>query len=101
MHCRIPLKTQLYIDEWQVALQGYWESQFIKLLLFGFPLGFDRNSTVLFDNKIIHTLLTFLLTVVFLNEEIQFGAILGPFPTDPIPGCHKSSFMIREKPNVA
>ena len=31
----------------------------------------------------------------YLNEEIKFGVILGPFVSDPIPECHKSS----EKPN--
>ena len=35
----------------------------------------------------------------YLKEEVQFGAILGPFHTDPIPDCHRSPFMTREKPN--
>ena len=35
----------------------------------------------------------------YLSEEIKFVAILGPFVSDPIPQCHKSPFMTREKPN--
>ena len=37
---------------------------------------------------------------VYLNEEIKHGAIMGPYDVNPIPNCHVSPFMTREKPNA-
>ena len=36
----------------------------------------------------------------YLQEEIKFGAILGPFDTPPMPNMHHSPFMTREKPGA-
>ena len=36
----------------------------------------------------------------YLNEERQYGAILGPYKNFPIDQCHSSPFMMREKPNA-
>ena len=100
MHCKISLKSQLCINEWQTVLKGYWDTQLIDLLRFGLPLDFDRNSTLTCDNK-NHTSATHvpLDAEAYLKQEGNFGAILGPFLNDPIPECHKSPFMTREKPN--
>ena len=51
LHCRIPLKTQLCIGEWERVLKGYWDTQLIELLRFGFPLDYDRNSILQCDAK--------------------------------------------------
>ena len=100
LHCRIPLETQLCIEEWQRVLKGYWDTQLIELLRFGFPLDYDRNSVLQCDAKNHSSAREFPQDIeAYLKEEIQFGAILGPFLTDPIPACHKSPFMTREKPN--
>ena len=99
MHCSIRLKSQLCIDEWQTVLKGYWETQLIDLLRFGFPLDFDRNSTLTCDNKNHSSATDFSLDVeAYLKEETNFGAILGPFVNDPISECHKIPFMTRENP---
>ena len=36
----------------------------------------------------------------YLDEEKQYGAILGPFDSSPIPNMYFSPFMTREKPNA-
>ena len=36
---------------------------------------------------------------VYLNEEIQCGAIIGPFESSPINRCHILPFMTCEKSN--
>ena len=49
----------------------------------------NHSSAVDFPNDII----------TYLGEEIQHGAIIGPFDKCPIPECHFSPFMTRHKPN--
>ena len=52
------------------------------------------------DNKNHSSATDFPLDVeAYLKEEIEYGAILGPSVNNPIPECHKSPFMTREKPN--
>ena len=104
LQCRIPLKTQLCIEKWEnvlcLPLKGYWDAQLIDLLRFGFPLDYDRNSVLQCNSKNHSSASEFPQDIeAYLKEEVQFGAILGPFHTDPISGCHKSPFMTREKPN--
>ena len=100
MHCRIPVQTQLCIKEWEKVLQGYWDTQLIDLLSFGFPLDFDRKTSLKCDNKNHSSAIDYPEDVeMYLQEEAQFGAIMGPFLVDPIPHCHKSPFMTREKPH--
>ena len=38
--------------------------------------------------------------MVYLKEEKQHKAILGPFESCPIPHTHSFPFMMREKPNA-
>ena len=63
----------------------YWEDQLMDLLEFGFPLDFDRslklisvednnNSTKDCEEHVNH----------YLQEELDHGAILGPFKSKPI-----------------
>ena len=67
---------------------------------FGFPLDFDRSTTLKCDNKNHSSGIDFPHDVeLYLKEETIFGAILGPFVNNPIPDCHKSPFMTRKKNN--
>ena len=100
MYCRIPVQTQLCIKEWEKVLQGYWDTQLIDLLSFGFPLDFDRKTSLKCDNKNHASAIDYPEDVeTYLQEEAKFGAIMGPFSVDPMPHCHKSPFMTREKPH--
>ena len=41
---RLKVDSQLNLDEWKKELVGYWDTQLIVLLYFGFPLDFNRGS---------------------------------------------------------
>ena len=81
-------------------LQGYWESQLIQLIQFGFPLDFNR-SCVLNHEQGNHKSATEFPTDVnaYIEEEMKYKALLGPFEKHPIPSGHCSPFMTRAKPN--
>ena len=98
LKCRIPVRSQLNIEEWEKQLQDYWDIQLLQLLKFGFPLDFNRASKLKHDNK-NHTSATEFSADVetYLSEEIKYGAILGPYSQCPIADCHFSPFMTREK----
>ena len=98
---RIPVRTQLNVKQWENVLQGYWDTQLLDLLKYGFPLDFNRDVPLKCD-KINHksALLYPKDIEAYLNEERQYGAILGPYENFPIDQCHSSAFMTREKPNA-
>ena len=71
----------------------------MDLLEFGFPLDFDRSLRLIsvednhksaknYEEHVNH----------YLQEELDHGAILGPFKNKPI-NLHVSSFMTRDKPD--
>ena len=98
--CRVPVKSQLNVKAWKDMLRGYWDKQLLllHLLEFGFPLDFNRGSKLNCDYK-NHSSATDNPRDVeaYLMEELQHGAIMGPFDEIPIPNCHFSPFMTREK----
>ena len=84
--CRIPLKFQPSITNWRKYLVNYWDQQLLDLLAFGFPLDFNRScplqatevkhaSAIIYSHHIDK----------YLQEELQFGAIYGPFDSKPFP----------------
>ena len=72
----------------------------IKLIKFGFPLDFNRQSPLKFEGE-NHTSATDNPADMeaCIREECQFNAILGPFPKNSIKRGHCSPFMTRHKPN--
>ena len=98
LHCRIPVPSQLNIAAWKKMLQGYWDTQLIYLLEFGFPLDFNRNYHLSSDSTNHKSAVEFPNHVdAYLQEELKFGAILGPYRQHPIDDAHFSPFMTREK----
>ena len=65
---------------------------------FGFPLDFNWGSNLRCDYK-NHSSATDNARDVeaYLTEKLQHGAIVDPFNKVPIPHCHFSPFMTREK----
>ena len=99
MGCRIPVTSGLNISKWRHYLAGYWDKQLYDLLEYGFPLDFDRkcplnsveeNHTSANDNASHIS--------KFLEEELQYQAILGPFDNKPI-DMHISPLLVRDKQN--
>ena len=98
---RIPVRSQLNVPEWKEAFKNYWDQQLIQLVEFGFLLDFNRNSVLRHDDKNHSSAIDFPADIqAYLSEEIQHGAIMGPFDVNPIPNCPVSPFMTREKPNA-
>ena len=80
------------------VLQVYWDTQLIYLLEFGFPFDFNRDFHLSCDYKNHKPALEFSEHVdTYLEEELKFGAILGPFHQHPTHKAHFSPFTTREK----
>ena len=102
LHCRFPVESQLNIPVWKEALVDYWDNQLIHLLEYGFPLDFNQDCKLYCEHKNHSSANDHPEHIdAYLQEERQFGAILGPFKTNPIPDCHSSPFMTREKSHSA
>ena len=97
--CRIPTQGQLKAHRWRHHLKGYWDKQLPDLISYGFPLDFDRNCPLEPTIQNHKSALQFPLEIQrYIDEELQYGAILGPFPQYPIP-THVSPLMTRSKQN--
>ena len=94
------MQSELNICLWEKVLSEYWDKQLLELLRFGFPLDFNRQSTLKSDGRNHASATEHPADVLaYIQEETNHKAILGPFHTDPIPNIHFSPFMTREKPN--
>ena len=99
---RIPIESQLNAEEWEKMLSGYWDKQLVHLIRVGFPIDFNRSCHLTHEDKNHSSAVDYPEDIkAYLNEEIQYGAIIGPFQSNPIPNCHVSPFMTREKPNAS
>ena len=100
LKARIPIQSQLKVEAWEEALGNYWDRQLLELIKFGFPLDFNRvcdlgqytgnHSSAIDCPKDIEA---------YIQEELHYGGLLGPFKDNPITGGHCSPFMTRSKPN--
>ena len=98
---QIQVPSQLNPDVWQNLLKGYWDEQLPFLIRYGFPLDLNRNSKLGTSAKNHLSALAFPQDLkAYLQEEIQFGAICGPFREPPLDNLHISPFMTREKPGA-
>ena len=99
MSNQIQVKSQLNPDVWQQCLEGYWDSQLCHLIRYGFPLDFNRGSKLEKNTKNHRSAIMFPEDVeAYKQEEIDFGAIVGPFSDPPFQELHISPFLTREKP---
>ena len=97
---RIPVKSELNIQAWEELLDGYWDTQLLECLKFGFPLGFNRMCPLNYDKNIHKSAAEFPEYVdKYIAEERVLGAIIGPFDEPPITNLHYSPFMTRPKQN--
>ena len=98
--CHILVQSGLNIGAWRTHLRDYWDSQICDSLKYYFPLGFDRSCPLL-SREVNHSSPDRYSQFVneYLAEELQFKAILGPFPMKPIQ-IHVSPLMIRDKQNL-
>ena len=84
LKCRIPVNSHLNIARWEYHLNGYWDQQIVDLLHYGFPLDFDRTSLLLSTYNNHTSALTDIEHIwPYVEEELQYEAIIGPFDTVP------------------
>ena len=101
LEARLPVKSELKVEEWEIILQNYWDKQLIDFIRFGFPLDFNRDSKLICDKQNHASAVQFPSDVEkYLEEEKRYAAIVGPFSSDPIQGLHYSPFMTRENPKL-
>ena len=101
LKCRFPVDSQLNLKVWKEVQVDYWDNQLIHLLEYGFPLDFNRECPLHCEYKNHSSANDFPNHVdAYLDEECRFGAILGPFTTNPISGGNSSLFMTREKSDL-
>ena len=92
-YCRITVSSELKVDMWAQELEGYWDTQLVDFLRYGFPLDFNRNSKLRCEAKNHNSTLQFPQDVdVYLEEELKFKAIVGPFEASPIDNLHCSTY---------
>ena len=99
LEARCPVNSQLKSKNWESMLQGYWDTQVVQLIRYGFPLSFN-NATKLGKFKTNHSTAVDFKEHVhnYLQEEVGFKAMLGPFDEPPIPDLHISPLLTRDKP---
>ena len=97
LKCRIPLSSNLKIENWRLYLAEYWDQQIVDLLQYGFPLDFDRQCQLI-STKVNHASAIQNSDHVkqYLQEELTHKAILGPFTQPPF-SIHASPLMVRDK----
>ena len=101
LESQIRIQSQLKSKVWERHLAGYWDSQLLLLIKYGFPLDFDHNSPLQSVDKNHTSGIQFTDDIqAYLSEEKSFGAILGPFKESPINDLHISPFLTREKPGA-
>ena len=95
---QISVKSKLVAEKWARYLADYWDWQLPLLVKYGFPLDFKRNPVVCRDMANHNSATQHPEHVVhYLKEEIEHGAIIGPFVDPPIKNLHVSPFMTRDK----
>jgi hypothetical protein len=80
-------------------LQGFYDTQILDLIQYGFPLDLDKSSFI--PNLAVSnhgSAIQFPAEVDnYFSEEIHFGAMLGPFPDPPFPDLNCSPLMTAPK----
>ena len=97
---RIPLPSGLNTANWELFLRQYHDREIVEFLKYGWPSDFNHNNPLLStlrnhssgissDSHIQH----------FIDTELSYNAILGPFDKPPIIPMHISPIMTRPKKN--
>ena len=95
---RIPVDTSLKVDTWSHYLFNYLDQQLPDLIEFGFPLDFDRTTTLGVTEDNHPSANKFIKDIdAYISEELSHRAMMGPFDAPPFP-LHISPFLTREKP---
>ena len=77
-----------------------WDQQLPELIEYGFPLDLNRQSKLV-SSEVNHSSAIEHAEHIeqYISEELQYGALYGPFQETPIP-VHISPRMTRAKQNL-
>ena len=92
MQARHPVQSQLNAEK---SLGRLRDRQLSELIQFVFPLDFNRSCPLISEQG-NHKSADI---EAYIEEELEYGALLGPFDKNPIAEGHCSPFMTRAKPN--
>ena len=96
---RIRVDTQLNLQEWYDQPKDYCDQQLLDFLTFGFPLDFNRKSPLKWEGDNHKSAVDYPNDIeAYLQEELDFKAVVGLFAKHPCKDGHISLFMTREKP---
>ena len=93
---RVP--SGLCITAWRGYLQDYHDHGLVDYLAYGWPVNFNRASP-LCSTYVNHATARAFTTDVgtYIQMELGFGAMAGPFDEPPVPFLHVSPLMTRPK----
>ena len=95
---RIPIWSDLNLKTLASLLPEYQDARLLQFLTYGFPLGTKAETLNRTHVKNHFSAVAFPDQVdKFLQKERKLGAILGPFTSWPVDGCHVSPLMTRPK----
>ena len=100
IQARVQIDSRLNVEVWKKHLEGYWDQQLCELIQFGFPLDFNRACILNHEQGNHNSAVDFPADIeAYIEEELKYGALLGPFPRHLISAGHCSLFVTRAKPN--
>lgn len=82
--CRIPVPSNINVVYLEQSLCDYEDCEIVNFLKFGWPINYERK-TMPTASKVNHKGATEFEQVIdnYLKREIECGATLGPFKTNP------------------
>ena len=98
---RVSVPSGLCIDKWRLYLQDYDLKIVCEYLQFGFPVNLDYNLFTYVEEAVNHPSALDKKEGVdkYFQEELGYGAIVGPFYSKPFEKLHISPLMARSKPD--
>ena len=93
---RVP--SGLCIEAWRKHLSDYTDHNLVDFLAYGWPVNYHRTSPLVATTSNHPSALAHDRDVDFyVNTELSFGALAGPFAGPPVTQCHTSPLMTKPK----
>ena len=96
---RSPLTSVFNLKYIQEEIRSYYDKKLLDYLTFGFPLGRDRSKPIISPAQDNHSSAREWPEAVteFIKEELDQGALLGPFDEPPHPNFTWAPLLTRPK----
>ena len=83
---RIPVLTPLNIPAWESKLLDYHDRQIVDFLRYGWPVNYTANQLPISTDKNHSSAISYADHVQhYVNTELRYHAIAGPFRNNPFP----------------